>query len=130
GTLAVADVGGDAADGIGGAVCARQQELDRQGSYGRASVGERLLVDAGAAGRQEVGVVLGEAGGDLSREQVGVGAPQEVGGVPPDKLSQGFVRQQVAALPVLGEDAGRGVVQDGGEAGLDLPQRLLGLPAV
>ena len=93
GTLLVADVGGDAADGVGGAVCARQQELDRQGGYGRAGVRERLLVDAGAAGRQEVGVVPGKADGDLRREQVCVVCAPGGRRRPARKLTQGFVRQ-------------------------------------
>ena len=68
GTLTVADVGGNAADGIRGAICARQRELYRQGCYGRVGVGKRFLVDAGAAGRQEIAVVPGEARGNLGRE--------------------------------------------------------------
>ncbi len=112
GGLALGDVGGDAAHGIGLALGVVQRELERQVGAHAVFLRHLLLELDGCIALEHERVVAVQVRGDLGRENFRVGAPDDLARAPAEQLQEQAVGELIAAVTILDVHHGGGVVEN------------------
>ena len=124
-TLALRDVGGDAAQPVDGAIRVAQRELGGDIGVQPVVVRRDLLQLHGHLGLQHLLVVRAEGGRDLAGENVVIRAIPDRHAVHMEERLEDAIDQHVAAVGVLDVDHGGRIIEDGLHPVLAVAQRLL-----